>query len=86
MDDLLKAGGPAFPSSSELGEGITSSFMGMTLRDYFAGQAMISLTSSELWVTGLDKAATQRTISYKQALAEQCYVMADEMLKARSST
>ena len=47
---------------------------GMTLRDWFAGQALVSMYASkkvekEKWDCG--------------SIAYHCYVMADEMLKAR---
>ena len=72
MDDLLKAGGPAFPSSSDLGEGITSSFMGMTLRDYFAGQVLPEVYRHAEEGTEYDD------------LAHEAYNMADAMIAARA--
>lgn len=58
-------GGPAFPTSLKDDEG-------MSLRDYFAGQALSALDRT--W--GLD------TISAPDAAAAS-YRIADEMLKAR---
>ncbi len=57
----------AFPGIETPGGG----YAGMTLRDYFAGQALIQ------WRHTMDEAS-----SYLQC-AEWCYEMADAMLKAR---
>ncbi len=62
-------GGRAFPSSNDVtvGEFITQGHAGMSLRDYFAGQALAGL-SSEYGVSVATKIA---------------YEMADAMLHAR---
>ena len=61
-------GGPAFPAHHfDLAEGEH----GMTLRDYFAAKAMQGMLSGKL-------------INTKTAvIAQDCYAMADAMLKAR---
>lgn len=61
-------GGSAFPWG-ELGGG-------MTLRDWFAGQALAGIlsTNARVYWAGLDPAASAATVSYR---------MADAMLKAR---
>ena len=84
MDDLLKAGGPAFPSSSELGEGITSSFMGMTLRDYFAGQAIIGIMSDEGILDGFKENSKRNGTLFTWELSVGAYEIADKMLEARN--
>lgn len=56
---------------------------GMSLRDYFAGQAIIALMSSPAWVGGLDKAAAAGQANFKGSLAVNAYVLADAMLEAR---
>jgi hypothetical protein len=67
----MKNGGTAFPvytGNSEHWE------MGMTLRDYFAGQALIGLCSSEVsnpWGIGFDP-------------SERSYEIADRMLEERA--
>lgn len=73
-------GGPAFPSPGLRGEYVNGmhysmeSTGGMTLRDWFAGQALAGCCARE-WVDteGLSD------------LANTMYVVADAMLKARSS-
>ncbi len=64
----MRDGGPAFP-----GVGIPEDYppSGMTLRDWFAGQALIRL--SEDW--GDDHTAFD--------VAQSCYQMADAMLDQR---
>lgn len=65
-----ETGGPAFPTQNEHQTGNqTWHFEGMTMRDYFAGQALIACRnhSNEKW------------------LAERAYKIADAMLKARES-
>ncbi|MCA8323254.1 hypothetical protein [Burkholderia cepacia] len=75
----IKDGGPAFPSGEDITEvrrdGSERSFAaepGMSLRDYFAAKAMQGLCSNE---------------GYNQhvpgTLANEAYVMADAMLRAR---
>ena len=64
-------GGPAFPSD-RFGE------LGMSLRDWFAGQALAGLCISRperghIWQRFSDDAS------------ELCYMIADAMLKARES-
>ena len=61
------AGGQAFPSVTDLG---------MTLRDYFAGQAM----------QGMLAACTGWSAAHQERLSEASYSMADEMLKVRRNT
>lgn len=71
--DLSEAGGPAFPFKS-YGE------TGMTLRDYFAAQAMVPIVSGRPWpisgiVPGDEKLA--------ETMATYAYMAADAMLRAR---
>ncbi len=73
-----ETGGPAFPfidSSSPL------EHSGMTLRDYFAAQAM---TGAQIWDAVLNGKNAQ--LSHEggvNTLAEIAYAVADAMLKAR---
>jgi hypothetical protein len=64
-------GGPAFPNKDELGNMIA----GMSLRDYFAGQALTG------WLS--DPHVLCRRDEDKLAVTKQCYLLADAMLKAR---
>ena len=70
---------PAFPSSNEVkvGNCISSGHMGMTLRDYFAAQAMQGLISSH-WC---EEARVLSPNLGARELAEDAYIMADAMLK-----
>jgi hypothetical protein len=78
----IKDGGPAFPlfihAAGNCGPGVNE---GLSLRDYFAGQALIALMSSELWTRGLDSNA--KPGEFKAALAAHAYVLADHMLAER---
>lgn len=73
MDRVETEGGPAFPvveTHPMYGSRIDC---GMTLRDYFAGQAL----------AGLQFMDTERTYDTD---ARNCYLMADAMIKARGIT
>jgi hypothetical protein len=77
----LETGGPAFPTTKPL-EGWGDPNQGMTLRDYFAAQAMAGL------LAGLDRDARrfiQREAEPASAMAKACYTMSDAMLKARGN-
>lgn len=64
-------GGPAFPACNEANVNET---MGMTLRDYFAGQALAGMLATDVpgCITRADVAA-------------EAYLQADAMLAARTS-
>jgi hypothetical protein len=68
-------GGPAFPdgSTNEWGNAYNG---GMTLRDYFAAKAMV------FYFAGPDAKVISKQ---PDAIARWCYIMADEMLKAREA-
>lgn len=42
-------GGPAFPFEIEHGDGSFTNYTGMTLRDWFAGQALSSISECLEW-------------------------------------
>ncbi len=65
-------GGPAFPGQVDHGPAGIESFVGMTLRDYFAAKAMQGLLASEV----------EALIN---EFAEKAYAMADAMLEARGN-
>jgi len=77
---------PAFPHTN--GE-LHPDFWGMTLRDYFAGQALVgALLSQEDHFTGnsTDMAAIKRwRAGVHASWAEFAYQMADAMLAARET-
>lgn len=63
-------GGPAFPTNIFYNEKIVHQQWGMSLRDYFAGQALLKLMDSE---------------TDAKLCAIIAYNMADAMLKARNA-
>lgn len=77
----MKKGGPAFPLK---GPFMQSDEYGMTLRDYFAGQALIATfkNSVRLFNGGGFPDDADLDVIYSDA-AETAYLVADEMLKAR---
>lgn len=72
-----RGGGQAFPLSAGNFSGGESwaPENGMTLRDYFAGQALASFAGNA--------EAGRMLAGNKQRLAENCYVLADAMLAER---
>lgn len=74
---------PAFPTSGYYGDmgNFARPIAGMTLRDWFAGQALAGLLGSTRHIKG--EKYEGKTIA--EALADQCYLAADEMLKRRKS-
>jgi hypothetical protein len=71
-------GGPAFPNGHDVTLGQFEPSPGMTLRDYFAGQAM----AADFCSAGLDGVKTGEFVK----LAKAYYRMADAMLLYRKST
>jgi hypothetical protein len=65
---VIDDGGQAFPSSNAFGDRDP----GMTLRDWFAGQALTRLAKTEQGKIGANN------------IAIDCYAFADSMLKART--
>ena len=68
-------GGPAFPVPDG-----ASDMPGMTLRDYFAANAMQGLISCPDWREGAGEDVGMDASDYTASVA---YMMADAMLKAR---
>ncbi len=64
-----KTGGPAFPSHASLGNLST----GMSLRDYFAGQALC----------GMAEDFSDSSFDFRDRVVRKCYEYADAMLKER---
>jgi hypothetical protein len=76
-----KDGGPAFPSMYETfsqseGQAIHFSNVGMTLRDYFAGQALVGL---------LAHPDCKDMYAITTLIGREAYMAADSMLAARES-
>ena len=71
---------PAFPQHPGIQcDGPPTDWHGMTLRDYFAGQA---LTSTMLLVTGHESEPGE---GMAQTFARRAYELADAMLEARKA-
>lgn len=87
--NICKDGGPAFPAMHKLemvkNAGLTNEQKetvyldnsGMTLRDYFAAQALSALVTSKDYLIGMDQPS-----KYKQ-LAQEAYRYADQMVERR---
>lgn len=76
MTDKIDNGGPAFPTTSHLG----AYSHGMSLRDWFAGQALAGLVSSSEEAT--------KDLFYNagtNSVSVLSYELADAMLAARSA-
>jgi hypothetical protein len=78
-DDTQQDGGPAFPCTVwgprgfKLGES-----MGMTLRDWFAGQALAGVCANHAWGDNFSTSDAEHN-------ARAAYVCADAMIKARAA-
>lgn len=91
MSKKIEDGGPAFPNPIRLrngrvghpGEQTIETEGGMSLRDYFAGQAIIGiLTGSATLVAARGSEPLKDTVN---AFSQSVYEIADAMLKARSN-
>jgi hypothetical protein len=72
-------GGPAFPGFDYIDQHGKKNPEGMTLRDYFAAQAM---TGAQVWDAVLNGKNAQFSGGVEK-LAEVAYAVADAMLKGR---
>ena len=76
----MKDGGPAFPSDLmdfQPGTGeqvVREHYEGMTLRDYFAGQAVMGLCTADAWAD---------LQGHETLVARICGGLADAMIKER---
>lgn len=71
-------GGPAFPwgeHGTHLG--------GISMRDYFAAKAMQAIVTNDAMIQRLDMFPAHEGVKASDAIAQEAYVMADAMLKAR---
>lgn len=73
---------PAFPFVEPPDAGFNVS-TGMTLRDYFAGQVLAG--NYARMIEGLSKERGVRANEFHERIANAAYVMADEMLKRRTT-
>jgi hypothetical protein len=72
----INDGGPAFPSTIQYfpDDKNANEEQGMTLRDWFAGQALAGVTSS---------VNDEISVGQVEGIAEIAYALADAMLRAR---
>lgn len=77
MSDI-KDGGPAFPTS-EYEKGTDRLISGMTLLDYFAGQAMVSIIGKD-FIDGIEPGKVGEAIKIAAGAA---YAIAYAMIQAR---
>lgn len=76
----INDGGPAYPVQSIYVEDQDTNSRGMTLRDYFAGQALAG------WLASYSPEMSHPVGRNKAAdIADLSYEMADEMLNAREA-
>lgn len=78
MTDAINDGGAAFPQISELGD-IAVTSPGMTLRDWFAGQALTASFSTNFNCRPTDEE------TWAEMVAREAYEVADAMLAAREA-
>ena len=71
-----ETGGPAFPHGVQIGE-ISKLEGGLTIRDYFASQAMAGLMSSYTSAIGTEE-------GLERIMPVICYRMADAMINERN--
>ncbi len=83
-------GGPAFPEQNIMAHGnmmLAETTPGMTLRDWFAGQALpgyvMDFDQNATGIIDPDYKAPGKTRTYGQEVAKRCYAFADAMLAAR---
>lgn len=78
-------GGPAFPmpNFTDRGEHTHWGDRGMTLRDWFAGQALIGVLSNHSLLLKIDVGAGA-SVSTREAAAIYAYGLADSMLTERN--
>ena len=85
MTDIKKDGGPAFPQSETLYEDgamlSREQFGGMSLRDWFAGQALTALVAE----VRFEHLAVKNNTEWGDLITVMAYLFADKMLEARES-
>lgn len=80
MSELINGGGDAFPHPVEFdpnGQLVSHGSFGMSLRDYFAGQAMTGMLSNS-------SCLAEQAWKSDKCLAEWCYKAADAMIAERN--
>lgn len=79
MSNKIDDGGPAFPGAADTAEGHQMREYGMSLRDWFAGQALAGILAG-----GFANTIPHDDISGGSQAAGFAYMYADAMLAARN--
>lgn len=74
FDKILKAGGSAFPAEWSIPSGGIAKSIGLTMRDYFAGQ----------FLAGMAMSVSRSEVLYTDRMAKDAYAVADAMLAERA--
>lgn len=90
----IKDGGPAFPYSAlepdektrQLVGSMYADNQGMSLRDWFAGQALQGMLSDSVTIQWLKDLSDTSDVSAGEWIAQFVYAQADAMLKARGGS
>jgi len=85
MTTQKQDGGPAFPSSNDItvGNAHTNVHSGMTLRDWFAGQALAGMWSNNDHLCIVKENASKAGHSFDERLSQNAYAIADAMIAER---
>lgn len=90
IHEIDKCGGTAFPTTISADDGFIVTNHGMTLRDYFAGQALAGLASLPMmprdYLRGgvLYDEEMRKYREYLQHVCREVYTLADAMLAERA--
>ena len=85
--ERINDGGPAFPTPDVYHPNgqVQYGSNGMTLRDWFAGQALVALLGNNETLVSLKGKKEQYALSFPEAMTKYCYQAADAMLKERGN-
>jgi hypothetical protein len=90
MSAPIDDGGPAFPVHSTHamfnGKVVAIHEQGMSLRDWFAGQAFAGLLANRDLLEGILKQSKKLGLTHDEGAAKAAYEYADAMLAARKET
>lgn len=82
MSGKIKDGGPAFPATEMHEYFGDHAYTGMSLRDWFAGQALVSVAASII-EAGMDDGAPAQEVA--KIIVSVSFGVADAMLAAREN-
>lgn len=72
-------GGPAFPTGESNPNKLKQFYMGMSIRDYFAGQVLASLAGRYDWTRNID--AAKDPVQCASLITKEAYLIADAMIQ-----